>query len=86
MSLKDIFRKSRLQTILIVFLTTFSSISYAVLDSINVSDVLVTEGNTAAITVTISPAAGEDGQIILYEASAETASYTHLTLPTNREG
>ncbi|MBL4796379.1 MAG: DUF5011 domain-containing protein, partial [Oleispira sp.] len=84
MYLKDIFRDFRLKTVLMVLLAAFSSFSYAVLDSIDVSDVLVTEGNTATITVTISPKAGADGQIILYEASAETADGDDFTLASNR--
>ncbi|MFT4763278.1 MAG: hypothetical protein ACI9OH_000364, partial [Oleispira sp.] len=84
MPIKDILINSRLKVILAFILSIFSSYSNAILDSISVSDVLVTEGSTASILVTISPAAGEDGQIILYEASAETADGDDYILASNR--
>ena len=84
MSIKDIFRNYRSKAVLAFLLSILSSYSNAILDSISVSNTLVTEGNNANILVTISPAAGDDGQIILYEASAETADGDDYIIASNR--
>ncbi|MFT6467929.1 MAG: outer membrane protein OmpA-like peptidoglycan-associated protein [Oleispira sp.] len=81
---KDIWMNLRLKSVLAFLLLMLSSYSNAILDSISVSDVLVTEGSIARALVTISPAAGENGQIILYEASAETAAGDDYFLASNR--
>ena len=81
---KDIWMNLRLKSVLAFLLLIFSSYSNAILDSISVSDVLVTEGSIARALVTISPAASENGQVILYEASAETAAGDDYFLASNR--
>ncbi|MGK0405215.1 MAG: hypothetical protein ACJAR6_000585, partial [Oleispira sp.] len=84
MPIKDILQNYRSKTALALILSIGSSYSNAVLDSISISDVLVKEGNTASLVVTVSPVPGADGQIILYDASAETADGDDYVIISDR--